>query len=158
MTNNQDFYSIPDSEEIPLCSMADLSSLLDKSTPATLPKRGKEHRTVQRYVVKWRCIASMDTDGAHHGHLKDISLRGAAILHEQNFHSAEFIKLHIYVPPPPPARLPCIVGVLCKVIYTLFDSREQSYRTGVSFLKFTTEHDPKFLEDHLEKHTLRAIL
>lgn len=159
MAQDLDIFSLPDSAEIPLCDAADLSAMLEKSRPAPSlpPKGGKEHRTVQRYIVKWRCTASIDSQQLHHGHIKDISVRGAAILHEHNFHAAEFIKLHIYVSPPPPARIPCIVSVLCKVAYTLFDSREQRYRSGVSFLRFATEHDTGFLEEHLKKHSLTVL-
>ncbi|MCK9199681.1 MAG: PilZ domain-containing protein [Gallionella sp.] len=159
MSPGNEFFSIADDSEIPLCDVADLPALLNKSKPVhTAPPKGsKEHRTVQRYIVKWRCTASIDSQQLHHGHIKDISVSGAAILHEQNFHAAEFIKLHIYMSPPPPARLPCIISVLCKVAYTLFDSKEQRYRTGVSFLKFATEYDPSFLDEHLKKHSLTVL-
>lgn len=158
MTLNLDIFSSSDAE-IPLCDIAELSGMLEKAKPVHTapPKGGKEHRTVQRYIVKWRITASIDAEQLHHGHIKDISIKGAAILHEHNFHSAEFLKLHIYVSPPPPARIPCVVEVLCKVAYTLFDSREQRYRTGVSFLKFGTEHDPMFLEEHLKNHSLTVL-
>lgn len=159
MAQDLDIFSLPDSAEIPLCDAADLSAMLEKSRPApTLPpKGGKEHRTVQRYIVKWRVTASIDSQQLHHGHIKDISIKGAAILHEQNFHAAEFIKLQIYVSPPPPARIPCVISVLGKIAYTLFDSREQRYRTGVSFLKFATENDPMFLDEHLKNHSLTVL-
>lgn len=159
MTSNLDIFSSTDASEIPLCDIAELSGMLGKAKPVPTapPKGGKEHRTVQRYIVKWRVTAAIDSQQLHHGHIKDISIKGAAILHEHNFHSAEFLKLHIYVSPPPPARIPCVVEVLCKVAYTLFDSREQRYRTGVSFLKFGTEHDPVFLEEHLKNHSLTVL-
>lgn len=159
MPQDFDIFSTPDSAEIPLCDAADLSSVLGRAKPlhAAPPKGSKEHRTVQRYIVKWHCTASIDAEKLHHGHIKDISIKGAAILHDHNFRSVEFIKLQVYVSPPPPARIACIVSVLCKVVYTLFDSREQRYRTGVSFLKFATDHDPAFLEEHLKRHALTVL-
>lgn len=159
MPQDFDIFSTPDSAEIPLCDAAGLSSVLGRAKPlhAAPPKGSKEHRTVQRYIVKWHCTASIDAEKLHHGHIKDISIKGAAILHDHNFRSVEFIKLQVYVSPPPPARIACIVSVLCKVVYTLFDSREQRYRTGVSFLKFATDHDPAFLEEHLKRHALTVL-
>jgi len=159
MSPGNEFFSITDDGEIPLCDVSDLSSALTraKPAPAPAPKGGKEHRTVQRYIVKWRITASIDSQQVYHGHIKDISIKGAAILHEQNFHAAEFIKLQIYVSPPPPARIPCVISVLGKIAYTLFDSKEQRYRTGVSFLKFATEHDPLFLDEHLKNHSLTVL-
>lgn len=159
MSLGNEFFSITDDNEIPLCDVSDLSVALTraKPAPAPAPKGGKEHRTVQRYLVRWRITASIDSSGMHHGLVKDISVRGAAILHEKNFHGAEFIKLHIYVSPPPPARIPCVVEVLGKIVYTLFDSKEQRFRTGVSFLRFGTEHDPVFLEEHLKNHSLTVL-
>jgi len=159
MSPGNEFFSIADDSEIPLCDVADLPALLNKSKPVqtVAPKGGKDHRTVQRYIVKWRCTASINSQQLHHGHIKDISVSGAAILHEQNFHAAEFIKLQIYISPPPPARIPCVISVLGKIAYTLFDSREQRYRTGVSFLKFSTEHDPAFLAEHLKNYSLTVL-
>ncbi len=159
MPQDFDIFSTPDSAEIPLCDAAGLSSVLGRAKPlhAAPPKGSKEHRTVQRYIVKWHCTASIDAEKLHHCHIKDISIKGAAILHDHNFRSVEFIKLQVYVSPPPPARIACIVSVLCKVVYTLFDSREQRYRTGVSFLKFATDHDPAFLEEHLKRHALTVL-
>lgn len=159
MSPGNEFFSIADDGEIPLCDVSDLSAMLSRSKPATVPapKGAKEHRSVQRYLVRWRITASIDASGMHQGLVKDISIKGAAILHEKNFHSAEFIKLHIYVSPPPPARIPCVVEVLGKIVYTLFDSKEQLYRTGVSFLKFGTDHDPVFLDEHLKVHSITVL-
>jgi hypothetical protein len=158
MPQDFDIFS-SDSAEIPLCDVADLSAVLAASQPVHTapPKGGKEHRTVQRYIVKWHCTASIDAQQLHHGHLKDISVKGAAFLHDHNFHSVEFLKLQVYVSPPPPARIPCVISVLCKIAYTLFDSREQRYRTGVSFLKFATDHDPMFLDEYLKRHALTVL-
>lgn len=159
MSPGNDFFSMADDGEIPLCDVSDFSATLARAKPllAPLPKGSKEHRTVQRYLVRWHCTASIDSNGAHPGRIKDVSISGAAILHEKNFHAAEFVKLHIYVSPPPPARIPCVVSVIGKIVYTLYDSKEQCFRTGVSFLKFGTEHDPVFLEEHLKIHSITVI-
>lgn len=160
MTSDFDIFNTPDDAEIPLCDVAGLSKTLAESAepvPAMPPKLGKEHRTVQRYLVKWRIAAFVDQRGLHHGHLKDISIRGAAILLDQNFQSADFIKLHVYVPPPATSRLPCVVEVIGRIVYSIYDARELRFRIGVNFLKFATEHDPVFLEDHLENRALTVV-
>lgn len=148
-----------DESEIPLCDAASLSTLLPASAPAAIaqPKSGKELRTVERYIVKWRVTAFVDQHGLHHGVVKDISIKGGAILFEQNFQSVEFIKLHIYMTPPAPAKIPCIIEVLGKIVYVIHDPKEHRFRTGISFLKFNTEHDPVFLSDHLEKHAVTVV-
>ncbi|HCI14917.1 MAG TPA: hypothetical protein DFK12_13510 [Gallionellaceae bacterium] len=160
MAKDFDFSDLSDSAEIPLCDIAGLSKTLTETAdpaPVSLPKLGKEHRTVQRYMVKWRVAAFVDHQELHHGHLKDISIKGAAILLERNLQSAEFVKLHIYVPPPAPSRIPCIIEVVGKVIYSIYDAKDHRFRVGVNFLKFATEHDPVFLADHLESRALTVV-
>lgn len=158
MTSDANFDIFGDSE-IPLCDANSLSSLLAQSgTPAAAqPKSGKELRAVSRYIVKWRVAAFVDHRGMHHGIIKDISTKGAAILFEQNLQHIEFIKLHIYMTPPAPSKVPCIIEVLGKVIYAIHDPREHRFRTGVNFLKFSTEHDPAFLAEHLGNHAMPVI-
>lgn len=144
--------------DVQLCDASDLTSLFAEAKPVetSLPKGGKEHRTAQRYIARWRVTASVDQNSLHHGHLKDISTKGAAVLFEQNFQVAKFIKLHIYMPPPPPGRLPCIVEVIGRVVYTIHDPKEHRFRTGIEFLKFATTHDPHFLDNHLANHATPA--
>lgn len=160
MAKGFDISDLSDSAEIPLCDIAGLSKTLTETAdpaPFSLPKLGKEHRTVQRYLVKWRVTASVDHQGLHHGHLKDISTKGAAVLLEQNLQSVDFIKLHIYVPPPAPSRIPCIIEVVGKVVYSIYDAKDLRFRIGINFLKFATEHDPIFLADHLESRALTVV-
>ncbi|HEX5364627.1 MAG TPA: PilZ domain-containing protein [Gallionella sp.] len=156
--SNFDIFGSNDSEA-PLCDAANLSSLLSDAAPPAiaLPKGGKELRAAQRYIVKWRVTAFIDHRGLHHGVIKDISTKGTAILFEQNFQSVEFIKLHIYVTPPAPSKIPCVIEVLGRIIYAIHDPKEHRFRTGVNFLKFSTEHDPAFLADHLDNHAMTVI-
>ncbi len=154
-----DIFGSSDSE-LPLCDATGLSAILTKSAPleAAIPKSGKELRAGQRYIAKWRVNAFIDQRGLHRGVLKDISIQGAAILFEHNFHAVEFLKLHIYLAAPAPSKIPCIIEVLCKIIYVIHDPKEHRFRTGVKFLKFNNEHDPVFLTKHLEKHAMPVIL
>ena len=160
MAKDLDLSNLDDSAEIPLCDVAGLSKTLAETAepvPVLLPKLGKEHRTSQRYLVKWRVAAFIDHQGLHHGHLKDISVKGAAVLLDQHFQSAEFIKLHVYMPPPAPSRIPCIIEVVGRIVYSIYDAKEHRFRTGVNFLKFATEQDPVFLEEHLENRALTVV-
>ncbi len=160
MTSSAEFDIFGSDEHKPqLCDASDLASLFSNSIPVetALPKGGKEHRTTQRFIAHWRVTAAIDHRGLHHGKLKDISTKGAAALFEQNFQSAKLIKLHIYVPPPPPARIPCIVEVIGRIAYVIHDPKEHRFRTGIEFLKFATSHDPHFLDNHLANHATPAI-
>lgn len=157
MTPDRSPVSKANDAAFPLCDVANMSATLAGAhpPPATL---GNNHRAAKRYLVRWRVAAFVDQRGLHHGHIKDISVTGAALLLDQNFQSIEFIKLHIYVSPPASSRMPCIVEVLGKVVYTIFDSRELRFRTGVHFMQFSTAHDPVFLAHHLANHALTVLV
>lgn len=126
-----------------------------ETSQASVPKGGKEHRSVPRFYVKWRAIAFIDAQSQHHGYIKDISVRGAAIFLDRNLQSLEFVKLHIHVPPTHTAKTSRTVEVYGKIVYTVYDNRELLFRVGVSFLKFDSEHDPVFLETYLTNFQTR---
>lgn len=109
----------------------------------------KEHRSAQRFYVRWRATALIDAQSQHHGFIKNISVKGAAVFLDRNLQSLEFVKLHIHVPPSHAAKAPRTVAVYGKIIYTVYDNRELLFRVGISFLKFDSEHDPAFLETYL---------
>ena len=159
MTSDSTFDIFSDDSETPLCDAPSLTTMLSTSAQPVVapPKSGKELRTVERYVIKWRVTAFIDQRGLHHGVVKDISIKGAAILFEQNFQAVEYIKLHIYVTPTAPSKIPCIIEVLGKVVYAIHDPHEHRFRTGINFLRFNTEHDPVFLSKHLENHAMTVV-
>lgn len=126
------------------------------SAPAVV-KGSKEHRSAQRFYVKWRTIAFIDTQSQHHGFIKDISVKGAAVFLDRNLQSLEFVKLHIHVPPSHAAKAPRTVAVYGKIIYTVYDNKELLFRAGVSFLKFDSEHDPVFLETYLNNFQTKIL-
>lgn len=117
------------------------------SPPAT--QGGKEHRSVPRFFVKWRAVALIDEQDRHHGFIKDISIKGAAVFLDRNLQSVEFIKLHIHIPPSHVTNTARTVQVYGKVVYAVYDSRELLFRSGIHFLRFDSEHDPGFLEMYL---------
>ncbi|WP_435626780.1 PilZ domain-containing protein [Candidatus Ferrigenium straubiae] len=124
-----------------------------KDSPAI--QGSKEHRSMPRFFVKWRAIAFIDAQSQHHGFIKDISVKGAAVFLERNLQSLKLIKLHIHVPPAPTAKAPRVIEVYGKVVYTVYDNRELLFRAGISFLKFDSEHDPLFLENYLTNFQTR---
>lgn len=117
----------------------------------------KEHRAEPRFRVRWRTTAFVDAQGLHHGSVKDISTKGAAVLLGRNLQSQGIIKLHIYVPPPHTSNISCIVEVYGKIAYSIYDGHEQLFRVGVTFLKFHSESDPAFLEKYLTSHLASIV-
>lgn len=117
----------------------------------------KEHRSAQRFYVKWRAIAFIDAQSQHHGFIKDISMKGAAVFLDRNLQSQEFIKLHIHVPPAYTLKVPRIIDVYGKVVYTAHDRHELLFRVGVNFLKFDSEQDPAFLETYLKNYQAKIV-
>lgn len=125
------------------------------SFPGAQVTYGKEHRSVPRFLVKWRAVAFIDAQQQYHGYIKDISTKGAALLLDRNLQSLEFIKLHIQVPPSYTLRESRILKVYGKIAYTTHDRSELLFRTGIHFLKFDSERDPAFLETFLANNCTR---
>ena len=141
---------------------------LISGTPAGLPPQpaktfpaaaqgSKEHRSVPRFYVKWRTVAFVDAQNQHHGFIKDISTKGASVFLDRNLQSLEFIKLHIHVPPSHALKVPRLIEVYGKIVYTTHDINEFLFRTGISFLKFDSQHDSVFLEKHLTDYHTRIV-
>ena len=145
---HEDIISIPGSGDNDLSPQA---ARMSAKKPAAR-KGSKEHRVEPRFRVRWRMIAFVDAKGLHHGSIRDISTKGAAILLDRNLPPQGFIKLHIYVPPPHTSKISCIVEVYGKIVYSIYDGQEQLFRIGVTFLKFHSESDPAFLEKYLTSH------
>ncbi len=133
---------------------AGLSPQPAKASPSSA-QGSKEHRSVPRFYVKWRAIAFIDAQSQHHGFIKDISTKGAAVFLDRNLQSLEFIRLHIHVPPSHTSNAPRILNVYGKIVYTTHDINELLFRTGITFLKFDSEQDPAFLETYLTNYQTR---
>lgn len=135
---------------------ADLPPQHAKTSPVAA-QGSKEHRSVPRFYVKWRTVAFVDAQNQHHGFIKDISTRGASVFLDSNLQSLEFIKLHIHVPPSHTSKASRLIEVYGKIVYTTHDINELLFRTGISFLKFESQHDPVFLEKYLTDFQTRVI-
>jgi len=133
------------------------AGLLTQPAQKSAIQGSKEHRSAQRFYVKWRTLAFIDAKSQHQGFIKDISTKGAAVFLDRNLQPLEFIKLHIHVPPPDAAKSTRIVEVYGKIIYTTHDNSELLFRVGISFLKFASADDPVFLETYLTNYQTKII-
>lgn len=111
-----------------------------------------EHRSEPRFRVKWRVTTLLGDGDPRHGFIKDISIKGAAILLERNLHIANTITLHIHIPPLNVGNNPRIVEIQGKFIYSVHDHDELFFRTGIHFVKFKTESDRTYLLSRLTNH------
>jgi hypothetical protein len=152
---------LPADAELPLADAADLSAALaDIGTPLhpAPPKGKREHRKTTRYYVRWHVAVHINDQGLHHGFVRDLSVKGAAILVGKNLNVSESIKLHILVPPLDAHSTPRIIEVTGEITYSVHDPDELQFRVGISFDRFSTEHDPAFLEEHLNERAFQATL
>lgn len=124
-------------------------------SPPSAPQGGKEHRSVPRFLVKWRAVAFLDAQNQYHGYIKDVSVKGAAVFLDRNLQALEFIKLHIQIPPSYTLREQRILKVYGKIVYTTHDRNELLFRTGIHFLTFDSESDQEFLEAFLTDNHMR---
>ncbi len=132
----------------------DLSDAIAEADPLALatPKTNPELRGEPRFRVKWRAIALLEQNIAHHGFVKDISTKGAAFFLEHNLQAVQLITLHIHVPPLDITREPRIVQVEGKLIYSVHDHEELFFRAGFQFIKFKTGSDLDYLRSRLTNH------
>lgn len=134
--------------EAPHNDPIDLSDALAEAIPSATPT-GKEHRSEQRYRVKWYVVTTIDGLGTHHGYIKDISTKGTAVFLERNLQGVRTITLHIYAPTLETGGSR-IIEVQGKVVYSNHDSDELHFRSGIFFTKFKSKSDSAYLETRLK--------
>lgn len=113
------------------------------STPAN------DLRNEPRCRLRLPVDAFIDGREVHRGFVMDISLLGATLYLDRNLQKSHSIKLHIRVPPLVALNKPHIVKVTGTIVYSIYDSRELSFRCGISFLKFASQADQDFLQARL---------
>ncbi|OGS99997.1 MAG: hypothetical protein A3F73_04150 [Gallionellales bacterium RIFCSPLOWO2_12_FULL_59_22] len=133
---------------------ADLQLAISGAEPLTQPlaKGLKEHRREPRFRVKWPTVVVVNEQKSCRGLIKDISTKGAAVFLDINLQSTKFVNLHIYLPPLNVETGPHIIEVYGKVIYSVHDSNECLFRSGITFLKYHQEPDQTHLNDRLTKY------
>jgi hypothetical protein len=122
---------------------------LAEAIPATVPK-GKEHRSEQRYRVKWHVVVTIDGLGTYRGFIKDISTKGTAVFLERNLQGVRTATLHVHVPTLETGGDPRVIEVQGKVVYSNHDSDELHFRSGIFFTRFKAESDSAYLSTRLQ--------
>lgn len=116
------------------------------------PKCGREHRRETRYMVSWRAAVSVDGQNFHYGRLRDISLKGAAILDDLNVKPGTCVMLKIHIPGLDISCGAKVVIARSIATYTVYDTEHQCFRMGVSFDVFEQASDRAYLEGRLTNH------
>lgn len=123
------------------------TDLLSSETPEHV-----NHRGMPRFGVKWKVVAAIDGRTMHHGHTKDVSVSGASILLPQNLAHVKTLDLHIHIPAAHPFNESHLLHVAGKLTYAAYDSALNSFRVGIEFHKFKSNHDAEFLMKRLALH------
>lgn len=108
-----------------------------------------ELRSEPRFRVKWHATVLLRGNAAYHGIVKDISIKGAAILLERNLQEVKLVTLHLHVPPFDAIGVARIVKMEGKLIYSVHDHDELFFRAGFHFIKFKSESDLNHLRSRL---------
>lgn len=113
-----------------------------------------EARATPRYRARWRADIVIDAKTTYYGHLKDISIGGAAVLLEHNIKSPLSVTLYLEVPSAHALNPPHILQVEGKVVDTIYEGESAYFRTGIAFRRFIPAEDLAFLDNHLKNHCL----
>lgn len=110
------------------------------------------HRGATRFGVKWRVAVALDEHNIYHGRTRDLSSHGASILLPVNISHAKMLDLHIHIPAPHAGVNSSLLHIKGKLIYVVYDSRESSFRAGIEFHEFKSQHGAEYLLKHLSLH------
>lgn len=114
-----------------------------------------EERTTPRYRVRWRAEIIIDAKTTYYGHLKDISIGGAAVLLEHNIKSPRPVTLYLEIPSMHAQNAPHILQVEGKVIDTIYEGDSSYFRTSIAFRRFIPADDLAFLDNYLKNNCLQ---
>lgn len=98
----------------------------------------EEQRANRRYLVKWKLALALSAGGGSqtiHGHLSDISLKGATALVEQNLPAKSTLSLMFVIPPRVHGEHAQTVQVNSKLIYCVLGGNGL-FRAGLHFDTF----------------------
>jgi hypothetical protein len=98
---------------------------------------------------KWHAEVLVDGHYVFQGIVKDISMRGLNLVLDHNLQNSKFVKLHIHIPPFDISSPHHVLEVSGKITSTVFDSGEEAFRSGISFIQFTLDSDQKYLQSIL---------
>ena len=112
-------------------------------------KKQEDSRNKARTSLRLRVIAMADEFGTHQGFVRDISLSGTSLYLDRSPQNIKSIRLQIAVPPRVVKEKPRVIEVSGKIIYTVYESYELGFRSGISFIKFINESDQEYLQSRL---------
>jgi hypothetical protein len=98
---------------------------------------------------KWHSEVMVDGHNVYQGIAKDISINGLNLILDQNLQNAKLVKMHIHVPPLDTSSHDHVMEISGKVISSIYDNDEESFRSGVSFTQFTLDSDRTYLQSLL---------
>ena len=98
---------------------------------------------------KWHAEVLVDGHDVFQGIVKDISMLGLNLVLDHNLQNSKLVKLHIHVPPLDTSSPHHVLEVSGKITSTVFDSGEEAFRSGISFIQFTLDSDQTYLQSLL---------
>ncbi len=122
------------------------NAVSEKATLATNNKHKYESvHDVPHPHFRWHAEALVDGHEVCKGIVKDISMRGVNFFPDHNLQNSKLVKLQIHIPPLVVTAPIHILEVTGKITSTVYDSVEDSFRSGINFLEFTLESDRAYL-------------
>jgi len=98
---------------------------------------------------RWHAEAFVDGHDVFQGIVKNISMTGLDLILDHNLQKSKLVKLHIHVPPLDISNPPHVFEVSGKITSTVFDSGEESFRSGITYIQFTLNSDQAYLQSLL---------
>jgi len=134
-------------EEAPVVTKADTA---DKAPAAATNgvKFTETHDTPHPHF-KWHAEVLVDGHDVYDVLVKDISMKGLNLVLDHNLQNSKLVKLHVHVPPPTSSSPHHVLEISGKITSTVYDSAEESFRSGVIFTEFTLESDRALLQSLL---------
>lgn len=124
----------------------------DKSPAIATSATGGVHAAPHAHAHashKWHTDVIVEGHDVYHGFVKEISMQGAKLYLEHNLQNDKLVKLQIHIPPLEAAVEPHVIEVTAKINYTIYDSVEDFFRSGVNFTRFSLESDSAYLETRI---------
>ena len=153
----------PQSTEL---SQSDINEMLASFAQPQSPTQGTKNQEISsknneqkiraRYIVNWKAIVASNEKGTVKGTISEISRYGASI-YKEDWLPLGNCTLHIQVSPLDPVSKTHVMTVDGNVIYSVYDSKKNLFRTAIQFLKFHKKPDLAYLEERLAKHHNKIV-
>lgn len=130
--------------------MADEESSLTSIPPAPVTGEEKNVYSPRKHLPhKWHVDVLVNGHDVYHGYVKEVSMQGASLFLDHNLQGSKQIGLQIHIPPLTATEKLRVVEVTAKINSTIYDSDEDYFRTGINFIKFSSEADSAYLESRI---------